>query len=113
MCAALTAVSPIHWICSARLWLDMPLTTLTLVAVWCQVRGARQASWLPAAGFFWGCAVLTKYVAFVAWLGATQPRVFRHQQHIDPVGFGQVKSSLPQWWQHGCSSDGISKEQAS
>jgi 4-amino-4-deoxy-L-arabinose transferase-like glycosyltransferase len=70
LCAALMAVSPVHWICSARVWLDMPLATLVLIAVWCQIRGVRQASWLPAAGFFWGCAALTKYVALVAWLGA-------------------------------------------
>jgi 4-amino-4-deoxy-L-arabinose transferase-like glycosyltransferase len=71
LCAALMAVSPVHWICSARIWLDMPLLTFALAATWAQVKGLREPSWLSLSGFFWGCAALTKYVALVAWLGAS------------------------------------------
>lgn len=63
----LLAVSPVHWICSSRIWMDVTLMTFILLAVAAQVRAVQHDGWWKWSGFFWGCALLTKYTAFAAW----------------------------------------------
>jgi 4-amino-4-deoxy-L-arabinose transferase-like glycosyltransferase len=61
------AVSPVHWICSSRIWLDMTLAAFVLLAVTSSIRALKHPKWWKAAGLFWGCALLTKYTAFAGW----------------------------------------------
>ena len=70
LAAFLLAVSPVHWICSSRIWLDMTLMTLILLAAASQVRAMRFGGWWKWSGFFWGCALLTKYTALAPWIFA-------------------------------------------
>jgi len=63
----LLAVSPVHWICSSRIWMDMTLTAFILLAVAAQIRAMGRSEWWKWAGVFWGCALLTKYTAFAPW----------------------------------------------
>jgi 4-amino-4-deoxy-L-arabinose transferase-like glycosyltransferase len=85
LAVGLLSLSPVHWVCSARIWLDLAVTTFVLGAAWCQIRGLRHPRWFVAAGFFWGCALLTKYVALAALVGAfvatlyVNPRVVRER----------------------------------
>ena len=64
----LLAVSPIHWICSSRVWLDATLMTFIVLAIAAQLRAQKNPKWWIWMGVFWGCAFLTKYTAFAAWL---------------------------------------------
>lgn len=66
----LLAVSPVHWICSSRIWMDLTLSTFILLAVAAQVRALNNPSWWKGSGVFWGCALLTKYTALAPWLAA-------------------------------------------
>ena len=72
----LLAASPVHWICSSRIWLDMTLMTFILLAAVSQVRALRFPEWWKWSGFFWGCALLTKYTAFAPWTFALAGALF-------------------------------------
>jgi 4-amino-4-deoxy-L-arabinose transferase-like glycosyltransferase len=70
----LLAASPVHWICSSRIWMDLTLATFILLAVASAVRALKHPAWWKWAGVFWGFALLTKYTAVAPWLavmGAT------------------------------------------
>ena len=79
----------------------MPLLTFVLAAVWAQVRGLRDSSWLPVSGFFWGCAALTKYVALVAWLGASAAMLVEGPSAVRSrlfwIGQGLMLSMVAPW----------------
>jgi len=61
----LLAVSPTHWICSARIILEAPLACFILAAVTAQLCRCRRAgAWASAA---WALAWWTKYTAIPIW----------------------------------------------
>ena len=66
---ALLAVSPVHWIASSRIWLDLPMTTFMALALALQFRGMDGGRWWPS-GALWVAAVLTKMVAVVPWMAS-------------------------------------------
>ena len=70
LAATLVAVSPVHWISSTHIWLDLPAATFILLGIGATLRATRHERWWAAAGLFWTCALLTKYVMAVAWVAS-------------------------------------------
>jgi 4-amino-4-deoxy-L-arabinose transferase-like glycosyltransferase len=82
---SLLGLSPIHWICSSRIWIETTLCAFVVLALAAQTRAERRQSGWWLMGVFWGCAFLTKYTAFVAWLAALVATLVLHRgERVSP-----------------------------
>ena len=69
LAALFVAVSPVHWIASSRIWLDLALSTFVTLALLFHLRASRTERWW-LSGLAWCAAVLTKAVGAVPWVAA-------------------------------------------
>lgn len=68
LAAVFVAASPVVWVCSSRVWMDIALAFFVSSALVAQAIAAKDERWFVLAGLAWGCAMLTKYPAGAGWL---------------------------------------------
>lgn len=99
--ALFVAVSPVHWIASSRIWLDLALSTFVTLAIALHLRASRTERWWLSA-LAWCAAVLTKAVAAMPWVAAALMAITFDPQARRSRGFwfsqAAVALSLAGWF---------------